>query len=165
MITRDQATGARQIYIDGALNNSDTSTTVLLNDPMNIAVGCQIDASQSDPDFASPQNFFRGFLDDMQIYSRVLSTNRDQLLFQNPGAVVGTAAVPKPPVSVSISLSLNRQQNPDFGNIFLVFPSVNVSQPATITTNTVSSPTGQFNSSQTADGGGGGGSTIFFLAR
>lgn len=89
VITRRQSTGGKQIYIDGALNNSDTATTDLLNDPKLVAIGCAIDASQTDPDNANPQQFFNGLLDDIQIYSRVISSTEVTFLYNNPGQTVG----------------------------------------------------------------------------
>ncbi|MCX6892580.1 MAG: LamG domain-containing protein [Verrucomicrobia bacterium] len=53
-VTRSQATGEKQIYIDGVLDNSEMGTTALLNGPQLLTVGAKSDAS--DPDPASPDN-------------------------------------------------------------------------------------------------------------
>jgi len=88
VITRSQATGQKQIYIDGVLNNSDTDTTSLLNAPQLVAIGCQIDASQSNPADANTGNYFQGLLDDIQLYSVVLTSNQVAQLYANPGTVI-----------------------------------------------------------------------------
>ena len=49
VVTRNQSTGEKDIYIDGSLAASDTDTTALLSDPQLITIGALSDASQSDP--------------------------------------------------------------------------------------------------------------------
>jgi hypothetical protein len=88
-VTRDQSTGAKQVYVDGVLSSSDTATTNLLSDPVLIGVGCAIDASNPDPSATSTGNFFQGLLDDIQIYNRVLSSFEIVNLYQNPGQTAG----------------------------------------------------------------------------
>ena len=85
VITRTLATGEKRIYLDGALNTSDFGTTNLLNDPQIMAVGAQIDAAQTNPTNANTGPFYQGLLDDLQIYSRVLSPAEINNLFNNPG--------------------------------------------------------------------------------
>jgi hypothetical protein len=85
VITRHQATGEKQIYVDGHLNTTDFATMNPLSDPHLLAVGCQIDASQSNPGSASISSFYEGLLDDLQIYSGVLSSNQVAQLYANPG--------------------------------------------------------------------------------
>lgn len=92
VITRNQISGEKRIYIDGSLNNSDFATENLLNSPQLVAVGCAIDASQSDPNNANPQQFFQGLLDDIQIYSFVVSSNQVTELFMNPGTTVSLSS-------------------------------------------------------------------------
>lgn len=92
VVTRDRLTGEKKIYVDGVLDVSNFAGTNLLNDPALIAVGCAIDASQADPNDASPNQFFQGLLDDIQIYSVVLSSNQVQQLFQNPGSTIAFSA-------------------------------------------------------------------------
>lgn len=89
-ITRDQVSGQKQIYIDGSLDTSDSATTDLLNAPVSLAVGCQIDASVANPANASTANFFQGLLDDMQLYSRVLGPTEIAYLYANPGQTTTT---------------------------------------------------------------------------
>ncbi|MGA2789069.1 MAG: LamG-like jellyroll fold domain-containing protein, partial [Verrucomicrobiota bacterium] len=93
VITREEATGEKQIYIDGQLNNTDLATMNPLSDPRMVAIGCAIDASQTDPNsiYANPRQFFQGQLDDLQIYAGVLSSNQVVQLYT--GAQTGTTLV------------------------------------------------------------------------
>ena len=91
VITRKEATGEKKIYVDGQLNTSDFDTMNPLSDPHLVAVGCQIDASQSSPGSASFSSLFQGRLDDLQIYSGVLSSNQVAQLYASPGS---TATAP-----------------------------------------------------------------------
>ncbi len=101
-VTRDQSTGLKLIYIDGNLdsdtNNPDFSTTNLLNDPKLLTIGSLADASQPSPlpGAASYYNGYGGWLDELQIYSRVLSSNEIASLFQNPGQPI---TVPAPGIT------------------------------------------------------------------
>ena len=63
------------MYIDGMLDDWTSGTTNLLSDPQKLTVGALADAS--DPN-ASDMNYYNGFdgiIDDLQIYSGVLSSN------------------------------------------------------------------------------------------
>jgi hypothetical protein len=93
VITRQEATGEKQIYIDGVLNNADIATMNPLSDPRMVAIGCAIDASQSDPSsiYANTHQFFQGQLDDLQLYAGVLSSNQVAQLYLN--ANTGTTLV------------------------------------------------------------------------
>ncbi|MGO9939804.1 MAG: LamG-like jellyroll fold domain-containing protein, partial [Terracidiphilus sp.] len=53
VVTRNQATGEKQIYIDGVLSTNDFATPGLLNAPKLITIGALADASNPDP--ASPE--------------------------------------------------------------------------------------------------------------
>jgi hypothetical protein len=161
VVTRTRATGGKQIYIDGALDSSDTATTNLLNDPVRVAVGAQIDASQSDPNNSNPDNYYSGLLDDIQLYSRVLSAGEIAWLYQNPGAAIsGPVAAPQP-VSVDMTFTVYREQDPVFGDIFVCFPFFNTISPALITTNYLSSPNNLFNTTQ-IPGNSSSGSGLFY---
>jgi len=91
VITRQQSTGEKQIYVDGQLNTTDFATMNPLSDPHLVAVGCQIDASQSNPGSASFSSLFQGLLDDIQIYSGVLSSNQVAQLYANPGSTAAAS--------------------------------------------------------------------------
>jgi hypothetical protein len=160
VITRNQTTGEKQIYIDGTLDNSDFATTNLLNDPMLVAVGCAIDASQSNPDNAFPHQYFQGSLDDLQLYSRVVTSDEVTFLYDNPGATLGSSPYTPYPVDVSLQLDIVRSQDPNLGEIFLAYPSFVSVSPQATTINSVQSPNGQLSSSQ-YPGGGESSSTIY----
>jgi len=162
VITRDQTTGEKQIYVDGVLDSSDFASTDLLNDPVLVAVGCAIDASQSNPADANPSQFYQGLMDDLQIYNRIVTPDEVTFLFNNPGATLtgSSSTSPPSPVDVSFQLEIDRDQDPALGNIFLAFPSFISVSPQPTTMNTVASPNGDFSAS-TSPSGGDSSSTIF----
>ena len=91
VITRNQSTGEKQIYVDGALKNSDSATPNPLTDPRSLAIGCKIDASQANPANFNPSRYFNGLLDDIQIYSGVLSPLQVAQLYTSPGSTLAVA--------------------------------------------------------------------------
>ena len=96
VVTRNQATGEKQIYIDGALDNSSTGTMELLNGPQLLTLGAKSDANNPDP--ASPDSNgsqgYAGLVDDLQIYSRVLSPNEVAYLHTHPGSTAESPVGP-----------------------------------------------------------------------
>jgi hypothetical protein len=96
VVTRSQATGQKQIYIDGAFDNSELGTTALLNGPQLLTIGAKSDAAYPDP--ASPDSYgsqgYEGFLDDLQIYKRVLSPSEIAYLHAHPGLTVPSTTIP-----------------------------------------------------------------------
>jgi hypothetical protein len=95
VVTRNQATGAKQIYIDGVLNVSDVATPGLLNAPQLITIGAV--AAASNPDPASPEytgsGGFEGLIDDIQFYSRVLTPTEVAALHATPGSTASGGLV------------------------------------------------------------------------
>ncbi len=93
VVTRNQSTGERQIFIDGMLDSSDFATTVLLDSPVLLTIGAKSDAS--DPNPSSPDyngsNGYEGLLDDVQIYNRVLGSNEVAFLYSHPGAIIANS--------------------------------------------------------------------------
>ena len=86
VVTRDQATGNKAIYIDGVLDSTGSGTTNLLNDPKSVLIGGIDDAGN--PTFGA-SSFYGGFdgkMDDLQIYSGVLSSTEIASLHANPGS-------------------------------------------------------------------------------
>jgi len=88
VITRKQSTGQKQIYVDGTLNISDSATLNPLTDPRSLAIGCKIDASRASPADFNPSQYFDGLLDDIQIYSGVLSPLQVAQLYTSPGSTL-----------------------------------------------------------------------------
>lgn len=148
VVTRDQATGAKQIYVDGVLSANDTGAIQYLHDPVEIAVGTEIDASQTDPNEAyanaASQAVYQGLMDDMQLYNRVLGSNEVAWLYQNPGMVITSA--PPPAVDASVAFFVYFEEDPLNGNYYLIFPDVDVNNPAQAGTVTLFSPNNYFGS-------------------
>jgi hypothetical protein len=95
VVTRNQATGEKQIYIDGEFSTNDFATTGLLNAPQLITIGALADGSNPDPtspEYSGYQGFV-GFLDDIQVYSRVISSNEVAALYARPGSNVTNSLV------------------------------------------------------------------------
>jgi hypothetical protein len=88
VVTRNQQTGEKIIYVDGVLDNFDIGTTNLLSDPQKLSIGALADASDPNPDDGGYYNAYNGELDDLQIYSGCLSSNDVEFLFNNPGSTV-----------------------------------------------------------------------------
>jgi hypothetical protein len=88
VITRNQQTGQKIIYIDGVLDNFGMGTTNLLSDPQKLTIGALADAGDPNPDDGGYYNGYDGELDDLQIYSGCLSSNEVVSLFNNPGTVI-----------------------------------------------------------------------------
>jgi hypothetical protein len=86
VVTRNQATGQKIIYIDGILDSFSSGITNLLEDPQLLTIGALSDASDPDANSTGYYNGYDGLLDDLQIYSGVLSSNEVAQLFANPGA-------------------------------------------------------------------------------
>jgi hypothetical protein len=85
VVTRYQSTGQKIIYVDGIFDSFSSGTTNLLNDPLSVTLGALSDAWTSDPNNSTFYNGYDGLLDDLQIYSGVLSSNEVLQLFSNPG--------------------------------------------------------------------------------
>jgi hypothetical protein len=90
VVARNQATGEKDIYIDGVLDTFDFDTTALLDDPQLLTIGASANAGLSDP--ISPDetgyNGYQGLVDDIQIYNHVLGSNEVTFLYENPGMAV-----------------------------------------------------------------------------
>jgi hypothetical protein len=168
VVTRSLSTGARQIFIDGALDSSDVATTLLLDSPVLLTIGAKSDASNPDP--ASPDyngsNGYEGLLDDVQIYNHVLSSNEVSFLYQNPGKTLtsfsSTPSTPYP-VDVSLQFGFSRSQDPNWGEIYGASVSFNSVNPAPTTTNSVHSPNDYFSTEQYPGGGSGSGAVLYSL--
>ena len=161
VVSRNQPTGEKFIYIDSVLDTSDVDATNLLNDPQLLTIGCKADASNPDP--TSPNstgaNGYDGLVDDIQIYNRVLSSNEVAFLYHNPGATLSSTTNTPYPVDVSLQFSFIRSQDPNMGEIYGAGVSFNSVSPDPTTTNSVHSPNDYF-VTETYPGGGWGSGAI-----
>ena len=165
VVCRNQATGEKDIYIDGVLDTSDFDTTALLDDPQLLTIGAIADASNPDP--SSPSytgyNGYQGLLDDIQIYSRVLSASEISFLYDNPGTTLGGSSYTPYPVDVNLQFYFIRSQDPNLGEIYGASVSFNSVYPAPTTTNSVHSPNDYFSTEQYPGGGTGSGAILYSL--
>jgi Concanavalin A-like lectin/glucanases superfamily len=88
VVTRNQQTGQKIIYIDGVMDDFGQGTTNLLIDPQKLTIGAMVDAGDPNPDDDGFYNGYDGELDDLQIYSGCLSSNEVASLFNNPGTTI-----------------------------------------------------------------------------
>lgn len=88
VVTRNEMTGQKVIYIDGVLDAFDAGSTNVLSDPLLATIGALSAATDSNPTNVTYSNGFNGELDDLQIYTGVLSANDVANLFNNPGNTV-----------------------------------------------------------------------------
>jgi hypothetical protein len=151
VVTRNQQTGEKDIYIDGVLDTSDSDTTALLNDPKMITIGAMSDASQSDPNNGNYSNFYFGDLDDLQIYSQFLTASNVAYLDANPGSTLSGTPAPYP-VDVEFTLSVVRKEEFNGSETYLSFPSFNSISPSD-GTNFLTSPNGEFTTESDPSGG------------
>jgi hypothetical protein len=165
VVSRNQPTGEKFIYIDGVLDTSDVDATNLLNDPQLLTIGCKADASNPDP--TSPDytgsNGYDGLVDDIQIYNRVLSSNEVAFLYSNPGATLTSTTNTPYPVDVSLQFSFIRSQDPNYGEIYGAGVSFSSVSPDPTTTNSVHSPNDYFVTETYPGGGWGSGAVLTSL--
>ncbi len=76
VVTRNQSTGEKKIYVNGDLDATGTGATDLLDSPTTVFIGY------------NNGNGFMGVMDDIQIYSGVLSAAEVLFLYENPGSTV-----------------------------------------------------------------------------
>jgi subtilase family serine protease len=88
VVTRNQSTGQKIIYIDGVLDSFSSGTTNPLNAPQKLTIGALANAGNPDPNDGSYYNGFDGEVDDLQIYSGVLSAADAATLYASPGSTV-----------------------------------------------------------------------------
>ena len=88
VVTRNQQTGQKIIYIDGVLDSFASGSTNLLNDPQKLTIGALADAGDPNPNDLNYYNGFDGEVDDLQIYSGVLSAGDVANLYAYPGITV-----------------------------------------------------------------------------
>ncbi|MCF7816692.1 MAG: LamG domain-containing protein [Kiritimatiellales bacterium] len=76
VVTRNQSTGEKKIYVNGTLDAMGTGSTDLLDTPTELNIGY------------SNGTGFDGRMDEIQIYSGELSSNEVLQLYNNPGTVI-----------------------------------------------------------------------------
>ncbi len=76
VVTRNQATGEKKIYVNGVLDASETGSTDSLNTPTELSIGYNNGTG------------FDGRMDEIQIYSGVLSASEVLQLYNNPGTAI-----------------------------------------------------------------------------
>ncbi|HEV2456243.1 MAG TPA: LamG domain-containing protein, partial [Verrucomicrobiae bacterium] len=86
VVTRNQQTGQKIIYIDGQFDSFSSGTTNLLNDPQKLTIGALANAGNPNPNDGSYYNGYNGELDDLQIYSGALSATEVAGLYASPGS-------------------------------------------------------------------------------
>ena len=89
-VTRDQGTGEKKIYVDGNFETSEIGTTDPLNgNNYNLTIGGYAFCTDG-----SCTNFYayNGLLDDVQVYTGVLSPTEVASLYANPGTTVPDVA-------------------------------------------------------------------------
>ena len=91
VVTRDQVTGEKKIYVNGQLDASDFGSSAPLNTPQQLIIGAQQLVPIGGSIF-SPVHGINGDLDDIQIYSGALADNEVAYLFSHPGSTVADIA-------------------------------------------------------------------------
>ena len=82
-VTRNQSTGEKKVYVDGNFEASEIGTTEPLNgNNYYLSIG------------GTSLSSYSGLLDDVQIYSGVLSANEVAALYSNPGSTVTNTTIP-----------------------------------------------------------------------
>jgi len=147
VVTRDQLTGQKRIFIDGSEDTASPGigSTALLDAPQSLSIGARLNASYSDPDasriIAGP---YEGLIDDLQIYSRPLSDSEVAFLHSHPGKEVIN---PGQNIPYAVQLRLEIRRNLLYtgnGQDYVVFPFIVSSTPAPITHHEIISPTHAF---------------------
>ena len=87
-VTRDQSTGEKKIYVDGNFETSEIGTTNPLNgNNYNLTIGGWayiLEMNSSVTNYSS----YKGLLDDVQVYSGVLSEAEVASLYGSPGTTI-----------------------------------------------------------------------------
>ena len=93
-VTRDQSTGEKTIYVDGNFEASETGTTDPLNGNGNdyyLSIGGTTSSS------------YTGLLDDVQLYSGVLSASEVAGIYNNPGSTTPDVAANNVPLGDALN--------------------------------------------------------------
>jgi len=88
--TRDQTTGEKKLYINGTLDSSDFASTNSLTGAGYVSIGGVYFSA------------YKGLVDDVQIYSGVLSASEVAYLYNNPGTNVADIATNSPELNTAL---------------------------------------------------------------
>ena len=89
--TRDQITGEKKIYINGVLDNSNFASTESLTGAEYVSIGGEMFSDYS------------GLVDDVQIYSGVLSASEVADIYNNPGSTAPDVAANNVPLGDALN--------------------------------------------------------------
>ena len=104
VVTRDQVTGEKKIYVNGQLDASDFGSSITLNTPQQLAIGAQQLVPINGSLFSAAHGI-NGNLDDIQIYNGVLASNDVAYLFSHPGSTVANVTGNlEDPLAVSLNV-------------------------------------------------------------
>ena len=101
--TRQQATGAIKVYVDGSQQTSGTANRNTLNASARLLFGA----------IASGGGYFNGSLDDVKIFSRTLSSNEVTALYANSTAAPTSGPTNLVASAGNASIQLNWSEAPD----------------------------------------------------
>ncbi len=126
VVTRDQTTGQKRMFIDGVedLASPGTGVTGLLNDPKSLTIGTRVDAGDSDVGHATIYSGYDGLIDDLQIYTRPLNGAEVAFLYTHPGLEVSSGMVGPVPIDAEIRLEFHAN-----AQTYWVFPVITAMNP------------------------------------
>jgi len=93
VVTRDQVSGLKIIYIDGVPDATDFGTMATLDTPLKLTLGAISDAGNANVNDFNEYNGFDGEMDDLQFYSGILNPAEVAFLFNNPGTTAPSVPV------------------------------------------------------------------------
>jgi hypothetical protein len=139
-VTRNQATGEKKIYVDGNFETSEIGTTEPLNgDNYRLTIGGW--------DYCTDGNCtnfyaYNGLLDDLQIYTGVLSDTEVASLYTNPGTTVPNMAANNIPLGDALNNTdltwTSSGDLPWFGETTNTYDNVSAAQSGAITDSQIS---------------------------
>ncbi|MBI2512703.1 MAG: LamG domain-containing protein [Opitutae bacterium] len=98
VVTQDASTGARSVFVNGALDNQSQGSSIA--DAVHDILTLGANPGQS--------SYFAGVIDDFQVYDQALNASDVAFLHANPGSAVGLLAVPEPSVLALLALGVGR---------------------------------------------------------
>jgi hypothetical protein len=96
VVTQDASTGARSVFVNGALDNQQQGSTI--SNAVHDILTLGANPGQS--------TYFAGLIDDFQVYNEALNASDVAYLHANPGSAVGLLAVPEPKSLALLALGI-----------------------------------------------------------